>query len=210
MLAIKLRPVGKKKQISFRIIVAKKRSKLKGKFIEDLGWYNPHTNKFLIKKEEVNKWLKNGAQPTDSVYNILVKAGLIEGKKRPVHAKTKKEKETIEGNENNTQEKIKTVEPRSEANSDENIGQEEQQKETREDIKETTLESGDKAEEKKLKEQSEEVRKEESKDNTEEESNDKTFKQENKEKEKSDQNSLEEANSEPEYNEKGEELKDDE
>ena len=77
MLMIKLKPIGKKKQISYRIIIGEKRSKLKGKFIEDLGWYNPHTDKFLINTERAKKWLSNGAQPTDTVHNILVSAKII-------------------------------------------------------------------------------------------------------------------------------------
>lgn len=85
MIAIKLRPVGKKKQISYRVVVMEKKSKLKGKFIEDLGWYNPHTNKFLVRADRVEFWIKNGAQPTDTVHNILVKGKIQEGKKIPKH-----------------------------------------------------------------------------------------------------------------------------
>jgi len=95
MLKIKLRPVGKKHQRSFRIVVQEAREKLKGKFVEDLGWWNPHFDKFEIKKERVLYWLKQGAQPTDTCYNLLVEAKVIEGKKRPVH-KSKKKKEEVE------------------------------------------------------------------------------------------------------------------
>jgi len=91
MLAIKLRPIGKKKQISYRIVVGEKRSKLDGKSLEDIGWYNPHTDKFLIKKDRVEHWIKSGAIPTDSVHNILIKAKALEGKKIPVHKKSKHE-----------------------------------------------------------------------------------------------------------------------
>ncbi|MFA6135890.1 MAG: 30S ribosomal protein S16 [Candidatus Paceibacterota bacterium] len=90
MLTIKLKPIGKKKQISYRIVVSQKGSKLKGKFIEDLGWYNPHTNKFLVAKEKVKKWIDNGAQPSGSIHNILISAGAIEGVKIPMHKKSKK------------------------------------------------------------------------------------------------------------------------
>lgn len=91
MLAIKLKPVGKKHQRSFRIIVSEKRTKLQGKFVEDLGWFNPHTDKFFLKKERINFWLKNGAKPTESVFNLLVTAKIINGPKIPVHKKSKKE-----------------------------------------------------------------------------------------------------------------------
>lgn len=87
MVAIKLRPVGKKKQHSYRVVVAPKRSKLVGKSIEDLGWYNPHTDLFSINKERAQYWISQGAQPTDSIHNILVNAKIIEGKKRAMHGK---------------------------------------------------------------------------------------------------------------------------
>lgn len=85
MLAIKLKRIGKKHQASFRIIVSEKRSKVGGRYVEDLGWLNPKTKEFNIKKERVGYWLKNGVQPTDTVYNLLVKSGVIGGPKRPVH-----------------------------------------------------------------------------------------------------------------------------
>ncbi len=90
MLSIKLRPVGKRKQISYRIAIMEKKSKLKGKFIEDLGWYNPHTNKFAIKNERAKYWVSVGAQPTDSIHNILVDAKISEGPKISLYKKSKK------------------------------------------------------------------------------------------------------------------------
>ena len=90
MLAIKLRKIGKKHQHTFRVIVAEKRSKMSGDCVEDLGFLNPHTNKFSIKKERVDYWLKNGAQPTSSVHNVLVKAKIVEGPKIALQKKSKK------------------------------------------------------------------------------------------------------------------------
>lgn len=71
MLAIKLRRVGKRGQPSFRLVVSETRSKLQGKFVEDLGWYNPHTRAADIKGERVSYWVGNGAQPTEAVWKIL-------------------------------------------------------------------------------------------------------------------------------------------
>jgi small subunit ribosomal protein S16 len=85
MLAIKLKRIGKKNQPSFRIIVTEKRLKIDGRFVEDVGWLNPIDKKFDIKKDRVDYWLKVGAQPTNTVYNLLVKAGIVKGRKRPVH-----------------------------------------------------------------------------------------------------------------------------
>ncbi len=94
MLSIKLKRIGKKHQPSFRIVVAEKRSKLTGKFVEDLGWYNPRTKEVKVNKERIDYRLKNGAQPTDSVYNLLVRLMAISGPKRIVHKKSKKSEKT--------------------------------------------------------------------------------------------------------------------
>lgn len=95
MLALKLKRIGKKHQASFRLIVNEKRSKLDGKYIEDLGWYNPREDKFEFNKERISYWLKNGAQPTDTVHNLLITPGIIEGKKIAVHKKAKAKKEAV-------------------------------------------------------------------------------------------------------------------
>ena len=93
MLAIKLKRTGKKHQASFRVIVTEKRSKVFGRFLDDLGWSNPRTDAFDLKKDRVNHWLKVGAQPTPTVHNLFVRAGILSGAKIPVHKKSKKTKE---------------------------------------------------------------------------------------------------------------------
>ena|SRR3989344_5124448 len=85
MLAIKLRRIGKKNQPSYRIVVSEKKSKVLGKFVEDLGWYDPKNKKFKIDKERAQYRMKTGCQPTDTVYNFFVKTGVVKGPKRPVH-----------------------------------------------------------------------------------------------------------------------------
>lgn len=89
MLMLKLKRVGKKHQASYRLVVDEKRSKLLGENIEDLGWYNPNTKKHELKKERILYWIKIGAQPSDTVHNLLIKVGIIEGKKIAVHKKSK-------------------------------------------------------------------------------------------------------------------------
>ncbi len=73
MLVICLKRVGKKHQPSYRVVVKEKRSKLSNKFVEDLGFYNPHTKKCELKKEKIEHWLKVGAQPSETVKNLLKK-----------------------------------------------------------------------------------------------------------------------------------------
>ena len=77
---IRLKRMGAKKAPFYRIIVADSRSPRDGKFIENIGTYNPiktpsETN---IDEELALKWLNNGAIPTDTVRNILSKAGIME------------------------------------------------------------------------------------------------------------------------------------
>jgi len=73
MLVIRLKGIGKKHQRSFRLVLQEKRSKLVGKFIEDLGWFNPHTNKSELNKDRINHWMKVGAQPSMTVAQVLKK-----------------------------------------------------------------------------------------------------------------------------------------
>lgn len=77
---IRLKRMGAKKAPFYRIIVADSRSPRDGRFIEKLGTYNPLTNPATIDVEEeaTLNWLSKGAQPTDTVRNILSKAGIME------------------------------------------------------------------------------------------------------------------------------------
>jgi len=76
---MRLKRMGAKKAPFYRIVVADSRSPRDGKFIENVGTYNPIVNPAEIKvNEEIAlKWLNNGAIPTDTVKNILSKAGIM-------------------------------------------------------------------------------------------------------------------------------------
>jgi len=79
MVKIRLRRMGAKKAPFYRIIVADSRSPRDGRFIEEVGYYNPMTNPVELKvdTEKVEKWLQSGAQPTETVKSLLVKSGII-------------------------------------------------------------------------------------------------------------------------------------
>ncbi len=79
MVKIRLRRMGAKKAPFYRIIVADSRSPRDGRFIEEVGYYNPMTEPVTLKVEEekVQKWLASGAQPTETVKSILTKSGII-------------------------------------------------------------------------------------------------------------------------------------
>jgi len=80
MVKIRLRRMGAKKNPFYRIVVADSRSPRDGRFIEEIGTYDPLQNPALIKVdlEKAQTWIKNGAQPTDTVRGLLKKAGLAE------------------------------------------------------------------------------------------------------------------------------------
>jgi len=94
MLVIRLFRIGKKNQPSFKIVVTDKKNPPRGgRFVEEVGFYNPVTKEKVLKKERLQYWLGQGVQPSDTVHNLLVKEGILQGKKIPVHKKSKK-KET--------------------------------------------------------------------------------------------------------------------
>lgn len=80
MVKIRLRRVGRKKQPSYRIVVADARSPRDGRYIEIIGFYNPRTEPatITVKEDRVLNWLQSGAQPTDSVARILKSVGTMD------------------------------------------------------------------------------------------------------------------------------------
>ena len=76
---IRLRRMGSKKAPFYRVIVADSRAPRDGKFIEEIGYYNPLTDPADIKinAEKATKWLANGAQPTETVRTLLKKSEII-------------------------------------------------------------------------------------------------------------------------------------
>ena len=79
MVKIRLRRMGAKKNPYYRIVVADSRSPRDGKCIEEIGTYNPMTEPAVITvdAEKAQTWIKNGAQPTDTVRGLLKKAGVL-------------------------------------------------------------------------------------------------------------------------------------
>ena len=76
MVKIRLRRMGAKKAPYYRIVVADSRSPRDGRFIEEVGTYEPmaDSEKLKVNKERVEYWIANGAQPTDTVRGLLKKA----------------------------------------------------------------------------------------------------------------------------------------
>ena len=90
---IRLKRVGKTKAPSYRVVVADSRSPRDGRIIENIGWYNPRVepSAIHIDEEKAIGWLKNGAQPTESVASLLRRTGVLarfEQTKTPVATTT--------------------------------------------------------------------------------------------------------------------------
>ena len=77
---MRLRRMGAKKAPFYRVIVADSRCPRDGRFIEEIGYYNPLTNPAEIKidAEKAKKWISNGAQPTETVKSLLKKSGIVD------------------------------------------------------------------------------------------------------------------------------------
>ena len=85
MLRIRLQRIGKRNKATFRIVVTEHtRAPKSGDYIERLGSWNPHSDEVILKSDRIKHWISVGAQPTDVVYNLLVKNGVIEGKAKNV------------------------------------------------------------------------------------------------------------------------------
>lgn len=90
MLKIRLQRVGKKHDPSFRVVLTDSRkSSSAGDCIELLGNYNPQRGEPVLKAERIKEWLVKGAQPSNTVHNLLVDAKLVEAKKKDVLHHTK-------------------------------------------------------------------------------------------------------------------------
>ena len=88
MVKIRLRRVGAKKQPSYRVVVADSRYARNGRFIETIGHYDPLTDPvtIVLDEEKALTWLKQGAQPTETVNRLLTTAGVMSKFKPPAEA----------------------------------------------------------------------------------------------------------------------------
>ena len=77
MVKIRLTRTGKTHSPAYRIVVADQRSPRDGRFIEEIGFYNPNSKELKVNEDAAKKWLANGAQPSDTTKALLKKAGVI-------------------------------------------------------------------------------------------------------------------------------------
>lgn len=81
MLRIRLQRRGKRNYATYRVVVAEQRAPIKGKFIADVGHYNPHNDEFKVRAADVTAWISKGTKPTPTVHNLLITHGVIKGEK---------------------------------------------------------------------------------------------------------------------------------
>ena len=80
MVKMRLRRMGAKKAPFYRVVVSDSRSPRDGRFIEEIGYYNPITEPAEIKidADKAKKWIANGAQPTETVKSLLKKSNIVD------------------------------------------------------------------------------------------------------------------------------------
>jgi small subunit ribosomal protein S16 len=100
MLMIRFQRTGRTNAPAFRIVLLEKaRAAKDGNIVEQLGTYNPKSKALILDGERIKEWIAKGAQPTDSIRNLLITKGILEGKKvnvLPKKTPIKKEKEKVE------------------------------------------------------------------------------------------------------------------
>lgn len=91
MVKIRLKRMGSKFNAFYRIVAADSRAPRDGRFIEEIGYYNPYSKELKIKKDLAFKWLSNGAQLTETAKDLFTKEKILEefNKNKPKKTKTK-------------------------------------------------------------------------------------------------------------------------
>lgn len=136
MLVIRFSRVGRHNHAQYRIIVQEKTQAPNKKRLAIVGSYDPHSKQTILKEDEIKKYLDNGAQPSDSVYNLLVKNDIIKGKKRTVKLPSPSAKDTEdEGKEESDDAEATSGEEKSEGDAGDKTEKKEDVKEEKKEEK---------------------------------------------------------------------------
>ena len=119
MLKLRLQRRGKRNYATYRVVVAEHTAPVKGRFIADVGHYNPHTDTFKVNTEAVTEWLGKGAQASPTVHNLLVQHSVIKADK--VTSWRPKKKEAADGEAAETKDGDTTVSPPSVGGDEEGV-----------------------------------------------------------------------------------------
>ncbi len=77
MLKLRLKRLGKKRYPSYRLVVMEHTSRRNGRPVDEVGYYNPMTKDYKFNADKIKKWLSYGVKPTDTVFQLLKKAEII-------------------------------------------------------------------------------------------------------------------------------------
>ena len=103
MIKLRLKRYGKKREASYRIVAANSKSRRDGRPLEELGFYNPRTDETRLNVPAIEKRLKEGAQPTDTVRDILRKANILESNRPGVPTPSAAVSDVVESSESNVE-----------------------------------------------------------------------------------------------------------
>ena len=78
MLKLRLKRIGRKRSPSYRLVIMENTCRRDGRPIEEVGYYNPISKSYKFDKEKIQKWLRYGVKPTETVFNLLKKAEIVE------------------------------------------------------------------------------------------------------------------------------------
>ena len=141
MVVIRLARVGKKNSPAYRVVVAEKQRAVKRKFIEVIGHYNPirEPKEIVIDKDRALFWLEKGAQPSDTVRNLMVDQGILKKseKAEKKYAKKKKKKELKAEKEGKSPKTVKAPEVNENADGPEEEAKEEKKENSKNEKVET-------------------------------------------------------------------------
>ena len=84
MLTIRFSRVGRRNKAQFRVVLQQHTAAPTGRHVAMLGSYDPHQKVAVLKADKIKEWIAKGAQVSDSCYNLFVREGIVEGKKRAV------------------------------------------------------------------------------------------------------------------------------
>lgn len=172
MLKIRLTRRGKKNSAFFRLVVAEHTSPIKGKFLEALGFLNPHTKEKSLKEDRIKYWMGKGAQCSDSAHNLLVSSGIISGPKKAIRMKKKEVEEAKDDAKPEEGEKKEPAkEEAKEEKAEEKKSDEPKAEEAKEEKKEEKSQDSEKKEEKSEEKKADEPKAEEPKEEKKEEEN---------------------------------------
>jgi small subunit ribosomal protein S16 len=97
------------------VVTDKRRSTRAGRFVEEVGFYNPLTKEKVLKSERLKYWISVGAKPSATIQNLLISEKITEGKKIPVHKKAKKERSLAKTMEDKEEKKAMSADLSAEA-----------------------------------------------------------------------------------------------